>query len=106
MRGHADVVEVLEHVFGNTIVQDALAFDYLMFFRIEGGGIVLEVLNQPSWLRSFIKNLRLAFVDTATSAHWSVPWLEEIHDVPWLRLMFKVPRRRMIVATRLKNPCP
>src|SRR5262245_39592497 len=105
MRGHADIIEVLKHVFRDAIVQHALAFDHLMFFRIEGSGIILEVLNQRSWLWSFIKNLRLAFVDAATSAHWSVPWLEEIHGVPWLRFLVEVPLRRMPGAALLNQPC-
>jgi hypothetical protein len=35
MRGHADVVEMLEYVFGDTVVQHALAFNYLMLFALK-----------------------------------------------------------------------
>src|SRR5579883_1359124 len=79
MRRHADVVEVLEDVFRNPVVEHALAFDHLMLFGIEGGRIVLEVLDQSSWLGPFVEDLRLAFIDTATAAHRSIPWLGEIH---------------------------
>ena len=79
MGRHPDVVEVLEYVFGNPVVEDALALDHLMFFRVERGRVVLEMLNQRSRLGSFVKNLRLAFIDAATAAHRDIPWLEKIH---------------------------
>ena len=85
VRRHADVVEVLEDVFGDPVVEDALALDHLVLLRIEGGRVVLEVLDQRSRLRSFIEDLGLAFVDAATAAHRSVPWFVKIHLVPWLR---------------------
>ena len=74
-----DVVEVLEDVFGDPVVEDALAFDHLVLLRIEGGRVVLEVLDQRSGLRSFIKDLRLAFIDAATAAHRRVPWFVDVH---------------------------
>ena len=79
MGRNADVVEVLKDVFGNAIIKDALAFDDLMLFGIKGGRVVLEVLDESSWLGSFVKDLRLAFVDAATAAHRGVPWLGEVH---------------------------
>ena len=69
----SDIIEVLEDVFGNPVIEDALAFDHLMLFRVKGGRIILEVLDQRSGLRSFIQDLRLAFVDAATAAHGGVP---------------------------------
>jgi hypothetical protein len=51
-----------------------------MLLGIEGGRVVLEVLNESSRLGSFIEDLRLAFVYAATAAHRSVPWLGEVHD--------------------------
>src|SRR5262249_12970198 len=74
-----DIVEVLEHVFGDAVVQDALALDDLVLLGVEGGRIVLEVLNQRPGLRSFIEDLRLAFIDAASAAHRGVPWFVEIH---------------------------
>ena len=82
VRRHADLVQVLEHVLRDAIVQHALTFDHLMLLGIEGGRVVLEVLDQGARLGSFVENLRLAFIDTATAAHRDVPWLEEIHWVP------------------------
>src|SRR6185437_4520481 len=79
MRRHADVVEMLEDVLGDAVVEDALAFDHLMLLRIEGGGVVLEMLDQCSRLGSFIEDFRLALIDAATAAHRSIPWLGEIH---------------------------
>ncbi len=89
MGGNADVVEVLEDVLGDPVVDDALAFDHLMLFGIEGGRVVLEMLDQGSGLGSLIEDLRLAFIDSATAAHRSVPWLGEIH-VPWLQFSFEI----------------
>src|ERR1700742_1925239 len=80
MRRHPDVVEVLEDIFRYPVVEHAFAFDHLMLLGVEGGGIVLEVLDQCSRLRSLIENLRLALVDAATAAHRCVPWLEKVHD--------------------------
>ena len=79
MRRHADVVETLEHVFGDAVVEDALAFDHLMLLGVEGGRVVLEVLDQRSGLGAFIEDLRLAFVDAATAAHRGIPWFEKVH---------------------------
>src|SRR5712692_3007987 len=86
-----DVVEVLEYVFGDAVVEDALAFDHLMLLRIEGGRVVLEVLNQRTGLGALVEDLRLALIDAAAAAHRNVPWLEEIHFRPWLSL-FRSPR--------------
>ena len=79
MRRHADVVEMLEDVLADAVVEHTFPFNDLMLFRVERGGIVLEVLDQGSGLRSLIEDLRLAFVDAATAAHRCVPWLEKVH---------------------------
>jgi hypothetical protein len=76
---HADVVEVLEDVLGDPVVEDPLAFDDLVLLCIEGGRVVLEVLDQRSRFRSFVEDLRLAFVDAATAAHRGVPWFVDVH---------------------------
>ena len=73
MSRHPDVVEVLEYVFGDSVVEDTLTFDHLVLLGVEGGRVVLEMLNQRSRLRAFIKDLRLALVNTATAAHGRVP---------------------------------
>ncbi len=83
---HPDVVEVLKQVLRNPVVEDALALDYLVFLGIERGRIVLEVLDQGSRLRSFVKDLGLAFINAAASAHWDVPCVVEIHEIGLLRM--------------------
>jgi hypothetical protein len=37
------------------------------------------MLNQRSGLRAFIKDLGLAFVNTAAAAHRDIPWFLRIH---------------------------
>src|SRR5262245_19743496 len=84
VRRHPDIVEVLEYIFRDSVVEDALAFDHLVLFGIEGGRVILEMLNQRSRLGALIEDLRLAFVNAASAAHRSVPWFVKIHRMPWL----------------------
>ena len=42
---HSNIVEVLEYIFRDSIVEDALALDHFMLFGVEGGCVVLEMLN-------------------------------------------------------------
>src|SRR6266853_5357822 len=86
MGGHPDVVEVLKQVLRNPVVEDALALDHLMFLGIERGRIVFEVLDQGSRLRTLVKNLGLAFINAASTAHWDVPCVVEIHEFGVLRM--------------------
>ena len=79
MRRHPDIVEVLKHVFGDPIIENTLAFDDLVLLCVERSRVVLEMLNQRSGLRSFVKDLGLAFIDAATAAHLNVPWFVEVH---------------------------
>src|SRR4051794_18406148 len=79
--GHPDVVEVLEQVLRDTVVEDALALDDLVLLGVERGGVVLEMLDQGSRLRSFIEDLGLAFINAAPTAHWDVPCVVEIHEI-------------------------
>src|ERR671920_276868 len=79
MRRHANVVEVLEHVFGDAIVQHALAVDHLVLLGVEGGRVVLEMLDEGSRLRPLIEDLRLALVDATAAIHRDIPWFEKIH---------------------------
>ena len=87
VRRHADIVEVLENVFRDAVIQHALAFDHFMLLGIEGGGVVLEMLNQRSRLRALIEDLRLAFVNAAAAAHRDVPWFLKVHGMPWFLLV-------------------
>ena len=86
MGRNADVVQMLEDVFGNAVVEHALAFDHLVLFGVEGGGVVLEILDQRSRLRAFIEDLGLAFINAAAAAHRRVPWFLKVHRMPWLLL--------------------
>src|SRR6185503_16963279 len=99
---HPDVVEVLKQVLRNPVVEDALALDHLVFLGIESGRVVLEVLDQGSRLRSFIKNLGLAFINTASTAHWDVPCVVEIHEFGVLRMTRT--KNHDGAAVKVRNP--
>ena len=43
--------------------------------------VVLEVLDQSSRFRSFVEDLALAFIDSATAAHRRVPWFVHLDAV-------------------------
>ena len=58
-----------EHMFADAIVDHALAVDRAALFRVECGGIVLEVLDQCARFGAFVKDLGLAFVDLAATGH-------------------------------------
>src|SRR5262249_53474297 len=75
----SDIVEMLENIFGDPVVENALTLDHLMLLRVEGGRVVLEVLDQRSGFRTFVEDLCLAFVDAATAAHRNVPWFVNVH---------------------------
>jgi hypothetical protein len=77
---HADVVEPREYIFADAIVDNALALDRALLLGIEGGRIVLEILDQRARLGAFIKDLGLAFVDLAAAGHrifLGTAWLEK-----------------------------
>ena len=61
---------------GDPVVEHALPVDHLVLLRVEGRGVVLEVLNQSAGLGALIENLGLAFVDAAAAIHWDQPGLE------------------------------
>jgi len=67
--GNADLVEVRKKIFRNAVVQNTLAVDDLVFLLVEGGCVVLEELNKSPRLRTFVKDLGLAFVNTAATVH-------------------------------------
>jgi hypothetical protein len=73
MGGHADLVQPLEDVFGNAVVEHALAFHHLVLLGVEGGGVVLEVLDERAGFGPLVEDLGLAFVDTAAAAHGGIP---------------------------------
>src|SRR5262249_16481480 len=61
--------ELLKEVLGNTVVEDAFAFDLVVLFVVEGGGVVLEMLDEGAGLWPFVQNLGLAFVNAAAPVH-------------------------------------
>ena len=69
MGRHADIVQILKQIFGNPVIQHALAVDNLVFLGVERRGVVLEALNERSGLGTFIKNFGLAFVNGAAAVH-------------------------------------
>ena len=75
MGRHADLAELLEQKFGDAVIEDALALDLVVLLVVEGGGVVLEMLDERAGLGTFIENLGLAFVDAATPVHGYVPSL-------------------------------
>ena len=79
MRRDADLVEMLEDVLGDAVVEHALAVDDLVLLGVEGGGVVLEVLDQRAGLGTLVEDLRLAFIDATAAVHRRIPWFEEIH---------------------------
>ena len=81
MGRHPDIVEVLEYIFRDAVVEDALAFDHFVLFGVEGGGVVLEMLDQRTWLGAFIEDLRLALINAAAATHRGVPWFLKVHRI-------------------------
>ena len=72
MGRHADRVQLRHQIFGNAVVQHALAFDGRLFRGVECGGVVLEILDQRAGLGTFIENLALALVDHAPAFHGDI----------------------------------
>ena len=62
-------VQPREEIFGDPVVQDPLAIDGIALLVVEGGCIVLEMLNESAGFRSFVKHLCLALVHAAPTAH-------------------------------------
>ena len=67
--GDADHAEQREDMFGNAVVQHALAADRALLLGIEGGGIILEILDDGAGFRTFIQDLGLAFINLAAAGH-------------------------------------
>src|SRR3546814_18442591 len=54
---------------GNAVVEHPLAGDRALFLGVEGGRVVLEILDERAGLRTLIEDLGLAFVDLAAAGH-------------------------------------
>ena len=48
--GNAHLVQMVEDVFGDAVVEHALAVDDFVLLLVEGGGVVLEELDQRARL--------------------------------------------------------
>ena len=54
MRGDANCLQTVHEKFRQTVVQNTLTVDHVFLFGIERGGVIFEVLNDGSRLRSFV----------------------------------------------------
>ncbi len=59
---HANAVQLGHDELGDLVIDDPLALQHGLLLGVEGGGVVLEVLNQGAGLRTFVQNLGLAFI--------------------------------------------
>ena len=71
MGGHADIAQALEKIFGDAVVQRALAFHDRCLARvgIGVGGVVLEMLDERARLGSFVERLALAIENQSATVH-------------------------------------
>src|SRR3546814_14370052 len=67
--GHADAAEQRENMLQNPVVEHALAGNRPFFLCVEGGRVVLEILDQRPGLGAFIQDLGFAFIDLAAARH-------------------------------------
>ena len=67
----ADRAEQREDVLGDAVVEHALAVDRALLLGVEGGRVVLEILDERARLGTFVEDLGLAFVDLAAAGHWT-----------------------------------
>src|SRR3546814_3686761 len=66
---HADIAEQGKDMLGNAVVEHALAVDRPTLLRVEGGRVVLEILDQRARFGAFIEDLGFAFIDLAAAGH-------------------------------------
>ena len=69
MRRDADLGELHHQEFADAVVEHALAGDRAALLVVEGGGVVLEILDERAGLGAFEQHLGLAFVDLLASRH-------------------------------------
>src|SRR3546814_886324 len=69
----ANLRQQCENMLGNAVIQYALTADGAFFLRIEGGRVILEILDDGAGLRPFIEDLGFAFIDLAATGHAGVP---------------------------------
>ena len=69
MRVDTDRGQTRHEEFGKAIVEDALAIQNGVLLRVKRSGVVLKILDQRAGLWSFVKDLRLAFINLAAAGH-------------------------------------
>src|SRR4029453_18370885 len=69
MGRNADLAEPLEQILGDAVVEDALALDLVVLLVVEGGGVVLEMLNERARFGPLVQVLSLSFVDAPAAVH-------------------------------------
>jgi hypothetical protein len=69
MGGHADRRERGEDMLADAVVENALSADRAARLGVEGGRVILELLDERSGFRTFVKDLGLAFVNLAAANH-------------------------------------
>ena len=65
MRLNAELGELQKNIFGNAIVQNAFAFDHVVFFGVKGGGVVFEMLHKRAGFGALIEHFGLALIYAA-----------------------------------------
>src|SRR2546422_1985224 len=70
---HALLLEEAGEDLGHAVVEDALVDDRAALLRVEGGGVVLEVLDEEVGIGSGVELLRLALVEQLTAIHRRPP---------------------------------
>ena len=62
MRGDAGFGKAQHDMLADMVVQHALAADHILLLRVEGGGVVLEILNQCRVIRPRIDDFGLPLI--------------------------------------------
>src|SRR3546814_17094079 len=60
-----DLAEQGEDMLGNPVVEHALARNRALLLGVEGGGVILDILDDSARIRAFVTDLYIAFVDSA-----------------------------------------
>src|ERR1700753_2787637 len=66
---HPDLAELRHQELGDAVVDHALARDRALLLVVEGGRIILEVLDDGPGLWPLEQGLGLALIDTAAAGH-------------------------------------
>src|SRR4051812_49861180 len=71
MRRYADCLERCKDMLRDSVVDHALAADRAALLRVEGGRVVLEILDERAGLRTLVEDLGLALVNLTAASHGS-----------------------------------